>query len=137
MADKVLALVREAQKSIRFMAFSFTDDRLGEAIQAKARTGLVVQGIFEERGSETGYSEYGRLTRAQPPLDVRLDGNPYLMHHKVLILDDEIVVLGSFNFTESADTANDENLLVIHDARVAALYQAEFERVYRHAGPGK
>jgi phosphatidylserine/phosphatidylglycerophosphate/cardiolipin synthase-like enzyme len=136
-ADKVLDLVRGAQQSIRFLAFSFTDDRLGEAIQAKARDGLVVQGVFETRGSETEYSEYGRLASASPPLDVWLDGNPYLMHHKVIILDDAIVVLGSFNFTESANTANDENLLVIHDASVATAYRAEFERVYRQAGSGR
>jgi phosphatidylserine/phosphatidylglycerophosphate/cardiolipin synthase-like enzyme len=129
-ADQILALVGGAQQSIRFLAYSFTDDRLGEAILAQAHAGRVVQGVLETRGADTPYSEYQRLSRARPLVDVRLDGNPYLMHHKVLILDSEIVIVGSYNFTESANEANDENVLVIHDTEVAALYEAEFERIY-------
>jgi phosphatidylserine/phosphatidylglycerophosphate/cardiolipin synthase-like enzyme len=131
--DRILATVEGAQESIRFMAFSFTDDRLGEAIKQQAKAGLAVQGVFESRGAETEYSEYGRLSRARPPLDVLVDGNPYIMHHKVLILDDETVILGSFNFTDSANESNDENLLIVHDLDVAARYRAEFERVYAQA----
>lgn len=131
--DRLLALVEAAGTSIRFLAYSFTDDALGQLLEGKSKEGLVVQGVFEERGSDTEYSEYGRLRQAQPPLDVVTDGNPYVMHHKVFILDDEIVVLGSFNFSESADESNDENLLVIHDPGVAARYQAEFQRIYDQA----
>jgi phosphatidylserine/phosphatidylglycerophosphate/cardiolipin synthase-like enzyme len=46
---------------------------------------------------------------------------------------DKIVILGSFNFSESANELNDENVLIIHDDDVAALYRDEFERVYRQA----
>jgi phosphatidylserine/phosphatidylglycerophosphate/cardiolipin synthase-like enzyme len=132
-ADRILAAVEGAQESIRFMAFSFTDDRLGEAIKQQAKAGLAVQGVFETRGAESEYGEYGRMSRARPPLDILLDGNPYSMHHKVVILDDETVILGSFNFTDSANESNDENLLIVHDLDVAARYRAEFERVYAQA----
>ena len=50
-----------------------------------------------------------------------------------VILDDEPVILGSFNFTDSANESNDENLLIVHDLDVAARYRAEFERVYAQA----
>ena len=70
-------------------------------------------------------------------MDVRLDGNTYLMHHKVIILDDETVILGSFNFSRSADEVNDENLLVIHEREVASQYRAEFKRIYREASEGR
>jgi phosphatidylserine/phosphatidylglycerophosphate/cardiolipin synthase-like enzyme len=128
---RILSLVEEAQESVRFMAFSFTDDRLGEAVIQQALEGRVVQGVFEKRGSETEYSEYGRMRHAHPPLDVVTDGNPYIMHHKVFILDEETVVLGSYNFTQSAGTLNDENVLVVHDSGVAARFLEEFERIYR------
>lgn len=132
-ADRILQAVEDAQESIRFMAFSFTDDRLAEAMEEQARMGLVVQGVFEKRGADSEYSEYGRFSRARPPLDVLVDGNPYFMHHKVLILDDETVILGSFNFTKSANESNDENVLILHDPGFAARFRAEFERVYTQA----
>jgi phosphatidylserine/phosphatidylglycerophosphate/cardiolipin synthase-like enzyme len=55
------------------------------------------------------------------------------MHHKVIIIDDETVVLGSYNFTSSAEAYNDENVLIIHDTEVAGLFVEEFARVYQEA----
>jgi phosphatidylserine/phosphatidylglycerophosphate/cardiolipin synthase-like enzyme len=57
------------------------------------------------------------------------------MHHKVLIIDERIVVTGSYNFSASAEKRNDENTLVIHNPEVAALFLAEYERVYATAQP--
>ena len=131
--DRILELVEGAGESIRFMAFSFTDDRLGEVLKRQSKAGIEVQGVFEARGSDTEYSEYGRLSCARPLLDVLTDGNPYILHHKVIIVDDKIVILGSFSFREGANELNDENVLFIHDRDVAALYRGEFERMYQQA----
>jgi phosphatidylserine/phosphatidylglycerophosphate/cardiolipin synthase-like enzyme len=128
---RILSLVEGAQESVRFLAFSFTDDTLGEAVKQQSKAGRLVQGVFEARGADTEYSEYGRMRRARPPLDVVIDGNPYIMHHKVFILDEETVVLGSYNFTENADKVNDENLLIVQDRGVAALFLEEFAQIYR------
>ena len=136
-AEKLLALVKEAEQSIRFMAFSFTDDSLGQAMMNQDAAGLTVQGVFEERGADLEYSEFGRMYRAEPRMDVRLDGNTYMMHHKVIILDDETVVLGSFNFSRSADETNDENVLFIHDKDIASLFRTEFKRIYREGSEGR
>jgi phosphatidylserine/phosphatidylglycerophosphate/cardiolipin synthase-like enzyme len=132
-AGEILDLVEKAETSIRFLAFSFTDNRLGDALKDQKKAGLEIQGVLEERGSQASYGEYRRLRRARPSVDVLTDGNPYIMHHKVFILDDDIVILGSFNFTTSANKSNDENILVIHSSDVAALYRAEFERIYAQA----
>jgi phosphatidylserine/phosphatidylglycerophosphate/cardiolipin synthase-like enzyme len=132
-ADRLLALLGEAEESIRFMAFSFTDDRLGGEMMRQHEAGLRVQGVFEGRNADPVYSEFSRMVSMDPPMDVRLDGNTYMMHHKVIIVDDEVVVLGSFNFSENADTANDENLLIIYDRGIASLYRAEFRRIYGEA----
>lgn len=130
-ADQIIALLQDARSSIRFMAFSFTDDQIGQVLVEKARSGLIVQGVFEKRNSGSEFSEYNRLQRAG--LDVLTDANPYIMHHKVFILDDQIVVTGSYNFTKNAALFNDENLLVIRSPAIAAEYQAEFERIYTQA----
>jgi phosphatidylserine/phosphatidylglycerophosphate/cardiolipin synthase-like enzyme len=64
---------------------------------------------------------------------VRLDGNRYGMHHKVIIIDGRIVVTGSYNFSNNAKTRNDENTLIIHDPEIAEFYREEFARVWRIA----
>lgn len=130
-AEKILPRLQKAEKSICFMAFSFTDDALGQAVRDRTKAGVKVRGVFEKTGSETQYSEYGRM-KAQK-LDVLQDGNPYLMHHKVFIVDETTVILGSFNFSQNAETENDENLLIIDDPALARTFLDEFERVYATA----
>ncbi|MEL7432950.1 MAG: phospholipase D-like domain-containing protein, partial [Chloroflexota bacterium] len=62
-------------------------------------------------------------------LDVRQDGNNGTMHHKVFIVDETTVITGSFNFSSNASRSNDENIMIIRDADIAALYTDEFFRV--------
>jgi phosphatidylserine/phosphatidylglycerophosphate/cardiolipin synthase-like enzyme len=125
------ALLNQAQQNIRFMAFSFTHDKIGQAVKDRAKAGVMVQGVFETRGSETEYSEFGQMKNQK--LDVWQDGNPYTLHHKVFIIDEKMVALGSFNFSSNADEANDENMLVIHNAEIARQFLEEFNRVYQLA----
>jgi len=136
-ASKIIARLQKAQKSIHFMAYSFTDDAIGSIIRAKAKAGIKVRGVFERTGSETAYSEYPRM-KAQG-LDVLQDGNPYLMHHKVFIVDEATVILGSFNFSKNAEEENDENLIIMDDPGLASVFLEEFQRVYATAQnpPGK
>ncbi len=129
--EKIIPRLQAAAQTIEFMAFSFTDDALGAAVLDRAQAGVLVRGVFENTGSETPYSEYGKMKKAG--LDVWQDGNPYLMHHKVFIIDGKTVVLGSFNFSQNAETENDENLVIVDDASLAAQFQAEFARVYDQA----
>ena len=66
-------------------------------------------------------------------MEVHLDGNPASMHHRVIIIDDKMVVTGSYNFSQSAKTRNDENTLLIPDPEIAVLYMEEFKRVWLEA----
>ena len=130
-AARIIAEIKEAQSRIRFMAFTFTSDEIADAMLERAQAGVVVQGVMEKRNAGREYSEYERLQAAV--YDVLPDGNPYIMHHKVIIIDDTTVILGSYNFTANAENSNDENLLIIHDPKVAALFVEEFGRVYEQA----
>jgi phosphatidylserine/phosphatidylglycerophosphate/cardiolipin synthase-like enzyme len=120
-----------AQHSIRFMTFSFTVDTIGTVITTRASAGVSVQGIFETTGSQTQFSELSPLFCAG--LQVRQDGNPFVLHHKVFIVDDTTVITGSFNVSENAINSNDENLLIIRDPDLAAQYTAEFNRRWAEA----
>jgi phosphatidylserine/phosphatidylglycerophosphate/cardiolipin synthase-like enzyme len=129
--QKLVQYVKGSRKSIRYMIFTYTHPDLSAAMIAQAKAGVDVRGVIENRGASQG----ALVPLFCAKLPVKVDGNKYTMHHKVMVIDDSIVVTGSFNFTDSADTANDDNLLVIHSPAVAALYLQEFERVDSIAQP--
>jgi phosphatidylserine/phosphatidylglycerophosphate/cardiolipin synthase-like enzyme len=129
--ERIIERVDGARRSVHFMAFSFTHDGIGDAIRRRRRAGVQVLGVFESTGSNTGASEYERMKAAG--LEVFQDGNPYSMHHKVILLDQQVTLFGSFNFTANADEENDENLLVVEDPAFAWEFEQEFQRVLAQA----
>ncbi len=131
--DWITAIVAQAQESIRFMAFSFTYDELGAAMLECGENGVDVRGIFETRGSETKFSELGNLFCAGFPM--RQDGNPRTLHHKVIVIDERIVITGSLNFSANANDSNDENVLIIENPAIAGVYLQEFEQRWAEAQP--
>ncbi len=126
----LLDLLNNAEDSVYFMAFSFTSDELGGAIRKLSENGIRVSGVMEDEQIKSNIgTEFDPFKQAK--LDVLRDGNSGLMHHKVMIIDESIVVMGSYNFTNNAETKNDENLLVIYNKEIAAQFLAEFQRVYQ------
>jgi len=126
----LLAALSAANSSIEFMTYSFTDDKIGDLLVQKRAQGVTVTGVFEKQ-QESKYSEYTGLKATG--CDVRLDGNPSLMHHKVFIIDRTIVAFGSYNPSANGNTKNDENMLIVHDAAIAEEFGKEFERVLANA----
>ena len=120
------------QESIYFLAFSFTSNDLGDIVRSKAEAGLQIHGVMDEEqiNSNQG-TEFDPFRQAD--LDVRIDGIDGLMHHKVFIVDEKIVVMGSYNFSQSAEERNDENMLIIYDPVIAEQFIFEFQRVYDQA----
>jgi phosphatidylserine/phosphatidylglycerophosphate/cardiolipin synthase-like enzyme len=126
--NKVIYAIQDAKESIDFMTFSFTHDAIGDEIMRKAAAGVKVRGVFEKT-QKNAFTEYDRMVN-KTNIDVRWDGNPAKMHHKVFIIDGKTVVTGSFNPSNNADKRNDENVLIIHDTVIGAKYEGEFERVW-------
>jgi phosphatidylserine/phosphatidylglycerophosphate/cardiolipin synthase-like enzyme len=128
-AAHIVSLIQGAQQSIYFLAYSFTSDDISEAMLVCAQAGVTVAGVFEESQvkSNTG-DEYDKLRTAG--LDVRLDGNRRNMHDKIILIDRQTVITGSYNFSANAEKKNDENVMVIHSTDIAALYMQEFEKVF-------
>jgi phosphatidylserine/phosphatidylglycerophosphate/cardiolipin synthase-like enzyme len=127
--DQVLAnltpIVALTQQEVLFMAYSFTTHALCDEMVALHQQGVAVRGVFESRGSGADHSCLTELLASGA--DVRQDGNPAAMHHKVIILDRRYVITGSFNFSNSADQTNDENLIIIDDPALAQWFIDEFE----------
>jgi phosphatidylserine/phosphatidylglycerophosphate/cardiolipin synthase-like enzyme len=126
--------VTRAQTEILFMAFSFTDSQIGEAMLGRAEGGVAVRGVFEHVGGNTNFSYFPKMNESGlPNVQVRTDGNPRVMHHKVIIIDRQTVILGSFNFSDNANRRNDENILIVHDPTFASYFIEEFEAVWAEA----
>jgi len=125
----LVPLLNSAQESIYFLAFSFTSNELGDIVREKATAGLTVQGVMEDEQVKSNQgTEYDPFKQAG--LDVRIDGNEGQMHHKVFVVDRKIVAFGSYNFSQSAEERNDENLLIIYNEAIAQQFIAEFQRVW-------
>ncbi len=125
----ILSAVNSAQESISFLAYSFTSDDLAQALIERAQAGVSVRGVFDkDQYTSNSGTEYETLHNAG--LDVWLDANPRLMHHKVIIIDGQVVITGSYNFSNNAEHYNDENTLIINDPGIAAQYLEEFQQIY-------
>jgi len=130
--NSLVNLLNGAKESIYFLTFSFTSNELGEIIRAKDEAGLTIKGVMdEEQISSNQGTEFDPFRQAG--IDVRIDGNAGQMHHKVFIVDEKIVVLGSYNFSQNAEVRNDENLIIVYNPIIAEQFMMEFERVQKLA----
>ncbi|HET6596987.1 MAG TPA: phospholipase D-like domain-containing protein [Anaerolineales bacterium] len=126
--NAIVPIVQSAKQSIRFLTFSFTDYPLADAMSQRFKAGVDVAGVFEKVGSETEAAELRTLMCRSVP--VKQDGNPGFLHHKVIVVDERIVITGSLNFSTNAEENNDENVIIIDNPDIARLYLQEFDRVW-------
>jgi phosphatidylserine/phosphatidylglycerophosphate/cardiolipin synthase-like enzyme len=122
----ILAALQKSHKNIRVLAFSFTDKDIANLLIQKKQSGVNVQAIFDACMIDQ-YSVFNTLK--QSGIFVRRDGNQALMHHKVMTIDDQTVITGSFNFSKNAESNNNENTLIITSPELAQKYNQEFAQV--------
>lgn len=123
---------------LQFATLSFTRNDLGAAVASVGSSIFInPEGVIEDVNASG--SEY------QPLLDAGITvyshtGISGQMHHKYAIIDhsqplsDPMVVTGSHNWSTTAETTNDENTVVIHDARIANLFYQEFIGILNDMG---
>jgi len=127
--DHIIEKISTAKESIYLLAFSFTSDEIAEAILERDQANVKIAGVFEKSQYHSNIgTQYNRLIAEG--LDFRLDSNPNSMHHKVIIIDQQIVITGSYNFSYNAENHNDENTIIIHDPQIASQFVDEFERIF-------
>jgi phosphatidylserine/phosphatidylglycerophosphate/cardiolipin synthase-like enzyme len=127
----ILDLVQRSSHEIWVAAFVLTDRRIVQALTSAHQRGVQVRVVIDGRNLENSREELLGLAG----IEVRRDGNPYAMHHKVMVLDREWVVTGSYNFTHSAFGRNNENLLILRDGALAQRYRREVEAIWRAGRP--
>ncbi|MBW2980919.1 hypothetical protein KY360_05880 [Candidatus Woesearchaeota archaeon] len=123
---RIINVLRTAEQSVYFMIFTFTSEPIADALLFLED--VDIKGIFEKRQAGSKYSQFNRMKDFG--VDVRVDSNPRTMHHKVFIIDEKIVITGSYNPTKAANTKNDENILIIYDEDVSGKYLDEFNYLW-------
>ncbi|MEZ0371661.1 MAG: phospholipase D-like domain-containing protein [Candidatus Sericytochromatia bacterium] len=124
----ILETLSKAQKQIRMMAFSVTDEDVQQLLIEKHRQGVSIEAIFDGC-MISQYSIFQDLLLKNIP--VMIDGNQALLHSKVFVVDGQVVITGSYNFSKNAEERNNENTLIIRSPKVAGFYNEEFERLKR------
>jgi phosphatidylserine/phosphatidylglycerophosphate/cardiolipin synthase-like enzyme len=127
--EELAKRIGAAKRSVTILAFAFTSSELAEQLRTKAHEGVAVRGLFEKSLAKNA-GVVGSLCTSDSGIQVRLDSNPRYLHHDVIVIDDEIVITGSLNFSKAAMMRNDENVVVIPDATLAKKYLTEFSRLW-------
>jgi phosphatidylserine/phosphatidylglycerophosphate/cardiolipin synthase-like enzyme len=113
--------INKANKSIYLQAYSFTSKPIAQAITDAKRKGIDIKVILDKsQVKHNKYSSAKYLTNQKVP--VWVDYRPAIAHNKIVIIDNNTVITGSFNFTKAAQDKNAENVLIIHDAILANQY---------------
>lgn len=146
----------QAQRSIDLALFVFSEQPLVDVMEPLHNKGVRIRALIEPDFAYKYYSETLDMWGLALPRKgtckyepnnapwrnpVREVGVPKLpkgdrLHHKFGLIDNYIVIVGSHNWTPAANHNNDETLLVIGNATVAAHFQREFERLMRNAQLG-
>lgn len=129
--QQVIYWISRANSSIHILIYSFTSDSIGDALIEAHNRGIEIKIVFE-KSQVSKYSEYFKLKAAG--IEVRNDTNPKLMHHKVMIIDQIIILTGSYNWSYSAENKNNENLIIIKSKQIALIYEEEFQKIWSQSG---
>lgn len=120
----VLDEIKKANQSIECMLYSFTLDSFSEQLILAKQKGTDVKIILENQQNSI-YSEYDVLKANN--IEVILDNQSFLMHHKFCIFDNTTLITGSMNFSNNGINKNDEFFIQLIDPKISLIYKNYFE----------
>ncbi|UFX98189.1 phospholipase D-like domain-containing protein [Candidatus Gromoviella agglomerans] len=127
--QSIIKEIANARFSIKIQAYSFTAEAIWRAIVERKEAGIDVE-IILDHGQETAHHSLYKTVIEYKKIPLYIDtpgsSKKQLAHNKVIIIDDKIVITGSFNFSKNAEN-NAENLLIIRDEKIAKLYKDNWE----------
>ena len=126
--NRICRFICETEKKIDICVFTITDDRITRKIEEALRKGIHIRIISDNTKSEDRGSDLDRLEGMG--IKCRFDKTSAHMHHKFAISDNDHLLNGSYNWTKSASTENNENILVSNNAKLVRSFQNEFNRLW-------
>lgn len=125
---RLLEVLQSARKSMDICVYTITDDRISRIIEQAHKNGVSVRIITDnDKATDLG-SDVIDLNQSGIP--VAVDQNSDHMHHKFAILDQHLLLNGSFNWTRSASTNNHENITLTRNPSMIRAFQQEFDQLW-------
>ena len=118
--EAIIKELNNAKSSLLVQAYSFTSAPIAKALLNAHKRGVRIDVLLDKSQRKEKYSSADFLANSGIP--TKIDAVHAIAHNKIIIVDGEIVITGSFNFTKAAEEKNAENLLVIRDKVLAAKY---------------
>jgi phosphatidylserine/phosphatidylglycerophosphate/cardiolipin synthase-like enzyme len=128
------AIVQElnsAKKEILVQAYSFTSKPIAKALLEAHKRGVKTEIILDKSQRREKYSAADFTAHMGIP--TYIDSAHAIAHNKVMIIDRDVVITGSFNFTKAAEEKNAENMLIIRSRELAKEYSDNWEKHERHS----
>jgi len=129
--EAVVQTLAGAKQAVLVQAYSFSSVPIARALVDAHKRGVRVQVILDSSRDTDKYSSADFLLHAG--IRCFIDGEHAIAHNKVMVIDGEAVITGSFNFTKAAEEKNAENLLVIRDGAIAAKYVGNWRAHQKHS----
>ena len=129
--EAIVDQINQAKSEILIQAYSFTSKEIASAIVKAKKRGLHVEIILDKSNRSAKYSA-GDYT-AHMGVTTYIDPLHAIAHNKIMIIDKETVITGSFNFTKAAEEKNAENLLIMKNKDLAAIYLKNWENHKAHS----
>ena len=120
--------VNKANTSIHLMVNRIVTGNLSAALIDAHTRGISLQVIIDTDERYTQGSAFTDLLTSG--IDIRGDNKLLTMNNKAMILDDGIVVTGSYDWTPNAEITQDNNVIILNNEQVSELYSSEFERIW-------
>ena len=127
----IVDAIGQAKESVYVQAYSFTSSPIAKALLEAHKRGVTVEAVLDKSQKSAQYS--GATFLKNEGIPVYIDAAHAIAHNKVMVIDGQTVVTGSFNFTKAAEEKNAENLLIIKDKGLARLYMDNWERHRGHS----
>jgi phosphatidylserine/phosphatidylglycerophosphate/cardiolipin synthase-like enzyme len=129
--DAIVSELDKAQSTVLVQAYSFTSYKIAKGLLDAHKRGVKLEIIPDKSQKSDQYSSADFL--ANSGMSVKIDSVHGIAHNKVMIIDGETIITGSFNFTKAAEENNAEELLVIHDKKLAERYTENWQEHERHS----
>jgi phosphatidylserine/phosphatidylglycerophosphate/cardiolipin synthase-like enzyme len=123
----LLTTLKMSRYSIRLQGYGFTDPKIAEVLIEAKRRGVDVQLILDKSNKTDKHSQAKVV--AQYNIPVYIDSPRGIAHNKVILIDDDTIITGSYNWTTSAHRRNAENLLILKNQELAQRYHQNW--IYR------
>lgn len=127
--NAIIGKIGRAINNIDICVFTISDDRISREIAMAHRKGVLIRLLTDNDKAYDKGSDIYRL--AKKGISVKVDYTDKHMHHKFAIIDNKILLTGSYNWTRSAATSNEENILITNDTPSVKAYKKEFEKLWK------